>query len=235
MSDNPAAAGGISSIRRRLAAGHRELRRLARIRKKVRTFFETSYRLRFERYVGDGSHGGTGVFSVRDTVAGGADKYIVKFSLGMLPNREDSDAHLRNEAKWLAWLAGSEHFIKTRSINHLRVKKFRAARDHYDDDNDDDDGDRDHGSGPNTGQRARNVAKDANSSRDSTGLTEDLTSLNINVPTTSDDESQEHDIIPTIVLEYLPLGDLENLRNRFVMYGRPVPSRLLWGIALCRT
>ncbi|KAK9793139.1 hypothetical protein AB5N19_02886 [Seiridium cardinale] len=239
-----------SRVRRRAAARRIEAERIAKIRDQVKKHFTTNYHLKFDRYVGDGSHGGTGVFTALNPQSRGpieTEKYILKFSLGTLPNGEDSDEHLRNEASWLGYLSGSEHFIKSLYVNHLEVGN--ATGNGGGSGNAGGSGGSGSSPGGNSGGSSGSGAG-GNSARspgsglggdpaDTSGLAADLSGLSIEVPARTrghsddDDDDDEHDIIPALILEYLPMGDLETLRERLVAYGKPVPSRLLWGFALC--
>ncbi|KAK6082901.1 hypothetical protein SCUP515_02135 [Seiridium cupressi] len=240
-----------SRVRRRAAARRIEAERIAKIRDQVKKHFTTNYHLKFDRYVGDGSHGGTGVFTALNPQSRGpieTEKYILKFSLGTLPNGEDSDEHLRNEASWLGYLSGSEHFIKSLYVNHLEVGNATGNGGGSGNAG----GSGSSGSSPGGssggssgggagGTSARSPGSGLGGDpADTSGLAADLSGLSIEVPARTrghsdndDDDDDEHDIIPALILEYLPMGDLETLRERLVAYGKPVPSRLLWGFALC--
>lgn len=220
-------------------ARRKEKERIGKIQRKVKTYFSSKYHLRFNRFVGDGNHGGTGVFSANKpappkpqqtpTTFSDPEKFIVKFSLGVTPNGDDGDQHLRNEAQWLRYLDGSEHFIASKAINHLEIKKSeeRAIKD---------------GEGTESSRKKKNQDNGAGGAPLGDGVLAALVSaLGITSPAESGSNSQDHQdhkVIPFIILEYLPLGDLEQLRERmwtrWRWSGQPIPSRLLWGLLLCR-
>ncbi|ETS78262.1 hypothetical protein PFICI_10324 [Pestalotiopsis fici W106-1] len=244
----------------------------------VQTFFESRYNLKFERSVGDGNHGATGVFratkarpglrrvsltlgprpagvgsraasasggsggsgggggggSIR-TASGGSshsgssrgsehfDKYLIKFSLGSA-GKDGSDRHLRNEARWLRIFNGSEHFVRTCNISYLMAQG--AAEQEEADPNED------------ARAEAATPAEDHNPGHDRVLTAEEHESFRGMIPVA--DHSNGTDTrrwIPCLVLEYLPLGDLDSLRQRFIdasiRHGTRPPVRLLWGLALC--
>ncbi|KAF7535112.1 hypothetical protein G7054_g5637 [Neopestalotiopsis clavispora] len=213
----------------------------------VQTFFESRYDLKFEKSVGDGNHGATGVFratkprpalrrvpatlgprpagvgsraasassssSSSSSVGAGEkstgsehfDKYLIKFSLGSA-GKDESDAHLRNEARWLRVFNGSEHFIRFCNISYLL---------------------------------AQGAAEDHDPVHDKVLTVEEHESFRGMIPVANGfDGSGTKRWIACLILEYLPLGDLGTLRNRFndasIHHGVRPPVRLLWGLALCR-
>lgn len=220
----------------------REKERIGKLREIVKNYFDSRYYLKFNRFVGDGSHGGTGLFTADmppppglSQTAASQVKFIVKFSLGINAELEDSDEHLRNEARWLRYLDGSEHFIASRNIDHLAIKKSQEIS-------------KANGAGPRVIRGDDKVNNSDGGAPPAHGALEALVSalaLNTSAAggssssSSDNDYTHEHRPIPFIILEYLPCGDLEQLREqmrqRWIYEGQQVPSRLLWGLALCRT
>lgn len=240
-----------------------------RRRDTIRDHFETRYHLQFERFVGAGSHGGTGVFRStkpqrrlrrvgRESSVGSAlalsrsrgsvssasssaqqqqqqgaaaearyDRYIVKFSLGDA-GKVESDQQLVNEAKWLQRFNGAEHFIRAIDIDHLVAKAAEGAGAAvpapaaFTTGNDDLDAE---------------MRMDAMMEALQDAMEEDSGAQKLLLKINDPEPTPIPSTIPAMVLEYLPDGDLDDLRNRFhdayVLYGIRPPSRLLWGLALC--
>lgn len=236
-----------------------------RRRDTIRNHFETRYHLQFERFVGAGSHGGTGVFRStkpqrrlrrvgRESSVGSAaaltrsrgsvssasssaqqgaaaearyDRYIVKFSLGDA-GKVESDQQLVNEAKWLQRFNGAEHFIRAIDIDHLVAKAAEGAGAAvpapaaFTTGNDDLDAE---------------MRMDAMMEALQDAMEEDSGAQKLLLKINDPEPTPIPTTIPAMVLEYLPDGDLDDLRNRFhdayVLYGVRPPSRLLWGLALC--
>ncbi|KAI1848270.1 hypothetical protein JX265_004218 [Neoarthrinium moseri] len=215
-----------------LLANVMERRRIRKIKDDITAFFTREYNFKYLRPVGgtEGNHGGTGLFSEFDpNTSVEKRKLIVKYSLGILPNKEDSDAHLRNEVKWLGYFGGSEHFIEA-----LNVRPNNATSDSGSDGKDD---------GKTADPAAKNDPVDDSLITDISIMTlgddkddgegKDISMEGAGGQDDSDSGSGSALQIPAFILEYLPLGDLDHLRERMVRKGGRVPSRLLWQMMLC--
>ncbi|KAI0136275.1 hypothetical protein BJ170DRAFT_677156 [Xylariales sp. AK1849] len=177
-------------VGRRISDEQQDHTRIEDIRAEVRDYFTQKYNFEYIKGIGDGGHGGTGLFKELDPYTRQESRrLVIKFSL----DSGSGDKHLLNEAKWLKLLGGREHVISALYIDEEERYKTSAEQDAMDSDMD-----------------------------TSAGFFGFLRRERLKEPSR-----------PTLVLEYLPGGDLEQLRDRFAVAGAKVPNRLLWRFTLC--
>ncbi|KAI0006720.1 hypothetical protein F4779DRAFT_595076 [Xylariaceae sp. FL0662B] len=215
-----------------MAAQRKEEIRVSRIKDRVVNYFTNELNLKYHRAIGDGSHGGTGIYSESDPQTGAElRKFIIKYSLGVLPEKreENSDRHMWNEIKWLDYFNGSQHFIK----------RIKLAGDNVSGNNNN-----------NNNNNAKPISLIPELVDRATQFLANITLGDLNDRSEEDEPDFPEDrmdvdddrkianpyqgsLPPFVILEYLELGDLEHARERMAAYGRPVPIRLLWRLLLC--
>jgi hypothetical protein len=177
------------------------------IETEVRNYFTTKHNFQYVKPIGDGNHGGTGLFNEIEPQTGSVKRpLVVKFSL----EAGEADDQLRNELYWLPRL-DFEHIVKTIALSDLAQKESDGLREEY--------------------------LKADGTDIDETESVDEMVRWFARL--TVDDPEPAPDIAlperPIMVLEYLPYGNLAEIRQRFADVNKPVPNRLLWRVALCCT